>query len=374
MGKGTVVTSDGGMAPVRQWVSMPGGSCDVRLGSGVLETSGAVLKGAVGRPRAAVLVAGEEVAPSACETMRRQLTDAGFTVVRAMVPTGARARTLEAFGALAATLAEERLTADDLMVAVGDADVLSLASHVCAQWCGGMTLTMVPVGPLGLVEAALSPRGLAVGARDAMLMTRPSVKHVLFDTDLALTGPVDEEAMMARVLMVVTAMCDSEAAFSRLWDRTEDICAGDVEAQVEQLRDTVKTRGKIYSSTALALRQSLVYGEAFARALAQLVEGVAPSTARAEALRFQARLAAGEGLFEVDDVFAQDELLERLELPLVQAEVDPQALIEAVRQDRFARSNRFLLGLPRKLGRVRLAAVSDERIAEHVAAWCASRA
>ena len=79
-------------------------------------------------------------------------------------------------------------------------------------------------------------------------------------------------------------------------------------------------------------------------------------------------------MFEVDDVLAQDELLDMLELPLLHASVDPTELIEAVRNERFARSNRFLLGLPRKLGRVRLAAVSDERIAEHVAAWCASRA
>jgi 3-dehydroquinate synthetase len=143
----------------------------------------------------------------------------------------------------------------------------------------------------------------------------------------------------------------------------------------EQLQDTMKSRGKILSSTALALRQSITYGEAFAAALVRLVgPGLAPSTARAEALRFQARLACGDGLFSVDDVLAQDELLDRLELPMLQATVDPDELVAAVREERFARSNRFLLGLPRKLGRVRLAAVSDERIAEHVAAWCASRA
>jgi hypothetical protein len=78
-------------------------------------------------------------------------------------------------------------------------------------------------------------------------------------------------------------------------------------------------------------------------------------------------------MFAVDDVLAQDELLEMLELPMAQVSIAPDALIETIRQERFKRSNRFLLGLPRKLGRVRLAAVTDELIAEHVAAWCASR-
>ena len=40
----------------RQWVSLPGGSCDVRLGNGVLEEASPVFKGAVGRPRVSVLL------------------------------------------------------------------------------------------------------------------------------------------------------------------------------------------------------------------------------------------------------------------------------------------------------------------------------
>lgn len=76
---------------------------------------------------------------------------------------------------------------------------------------------------------------------------------------------------------------------------------------------------------------------------------------------------------QVDDVLAQDELLEALELPVISAHVDPTELIAAIKAERFEKTNRFLLGLPRSLGRVRLAAVSDELIAEHVAAWCASR-
>lgn len=367
--------SDTGALRVRQWVSMPGGSFDARLGTEVIDECAAVLKGAVGRPRASALVAADDVSDELVERLRRQLTDAGFSVSAHRVPAGPAARSLETSGALFAWLAAEHLTSDDLMVCVGDVDVLSLASYACAQWCAGMPLVMVPTSQLGLVEAPLTPRGMDVPGFDRALTVRPCVKHVLFDTDLTLGGVTDEDALMTRVLMVVTAMCDAESSVSRLWDRTEGICAGDREVIVEQLRDTLKTRGKALSSTALALRQSLAYGEAFARALVRLTDGtVAPSTARAEALRFQARLSAGEGHFEVDDVLAQDELLDRLELPTLAAHIDPDALVAAVREERLARSNRFLLGLPRKLGRVRLAAVSDELIAEHVAAWCASRA
>ena len=366
--------SDGALR-VRQWVSLPGGSCDVRIGTGVIDEAAPVLKGAVGKPRAAFMAVEDGVGAPLVERLRRQLTDAGFSVEQGVVPPGAPARTVESMAKLLGALGEAGITADDLVLAVGGTDSLSLASCACAQWCGGMPLVMVPTGMAALVEAPVTPRGLDVGAREGVISCRPSVKHVLFDVDASLEAEANESVMMARVLMVVTAMCDSEPAFSRLWDLSEEICAFDGEAVVEQLKDTIKTRGKLMSSTALATRQSLTYGEAFARALRRLVgPELRPSTARAEALRFQARLAAGEGQFAVDDVLAQDELLDRLELPMVHAQVDPDELVAAVRAERFARTNRFLLGMPRKLGRVRLAAVTDELIAEHVAAWCASRA
>ena len=357
----------------RQWVSLPGGSLDVRLGTDVIEGASALLKGAVGRPCLSALVLGGDVDAELAERLRRQLTDAGFEAVRIDVPAGHSARTLEAAGALFSSLEDTGITADDLILAAGDEDVCSLASYAATQWCAGTTLVTVPTTQLGLVEAAVSPRGIDIGGSPCMLAVRPGAKHVLFDCGLVLDGVRREDELMSRVLMVVTAMCDSEKAFERLWDRAEGICAGDTEALCDQLKDTVKTRGKILSSTALALRQSLAYGEAFAEALRSMDATVAPSTARAEALRFQARLAAGEGMFEVDDVLAQDELLDMLELPVAHVGVAPDALMEAIRQVRFRKSNRFLLGLPRKLGRVRLAAVTDELIGEHVAAWCASR-
>ena len=297
--------SDTGALRVRQWVSMPGGSFDARLGTEVIDECAAVLKGAVGRPRASALVAADDVSDELVERLRRQLTDAGFSVGAHRVPAGPAARSLETSGALFAWLAAEHLTSDDLMVCVGDVDVLSLASYACAQWCTGMPLVMVPTSQLGLVEAPLTPRGMDVPGFDRALTVRPCVKHVLFDTDLTLGGVTDEDALMTRVLMVVTAMCDAESSVSRLWDRTEGICAGDREVIVEQLRDTLKTRGKALSSTALALRQSLAYGEAFARALVRLTDGtVAPSTARAEALRFQLQqdVFRGDGAVDLGEL------------------------------------------------------------------------
>ena len=53
--------------------------------------------------------------------------------------------------------------------------------------------------------------------------------------------------------------------------------------------------------------------------------------------------------------------------------MDADALIAAMREERYRRTNRFMLALPRSLGRVRLSMVPDDLLAEHVGAWCASR-
>ena len=333
-----------------------------------------VFQGAVGKPKRAFLLLEEGTDGEVREVCRRQLADGGFEAFECEAPAGVSARSLETLSAVAGSMAEAHITNDDLMVVVGDVDVLSLASYLCVQWCSGMPLAAIPTSQRALVDATVTPRGIDVAGRSELLSLRPAIKYAFFDIDLVSLDEVGEDALMSRVLMAVSAMCDSESAFSRLWDASEKLCACDHETLCEQLKDTVKTRGKILSSTAIALRQSIVYGSAFASALERLVPGIAPSCARAEALRFQARLACGEGQFEVDDVLAQDELLERLELPTLQATIDPDALVAAVREECFARSNRFLLALPRKLGRVRLAAVSDKLLAEHAAAWCASRA
>ena len=93
----------------------------------------------------------------------------------------------------------------------------------------------------------------------------------------------------------------------------------------------------------------------------------------ADALRFCARLAVASGELSIDDMFTQDELLERLELGSVDCLVDADALYDALRAERFLRTNRFMVEVPRALGRVRLTNVEEATLREHVGAWCAAR-
>ena len=367
--------STGTQGITRQWVSMPGGSSDLRVGKGAIDVMGSILKGSVGKPRLCALACDASTTPELREQVRRQLTDAGFRVTEVEVATGPAARTLGAVEELATRLSEVKVTADDLVCAIGGGDALSLCSFVCASWCGGTPLVHVPVDLLSAVEVGTVPWGIDIAGLPQMLTARSGAKYVICDLDLIKADPASAESITARALMATAAICDAEAAVQRLWDRAELLVDGDVESLREQLADTAKSRGHLISSTSIATRQSAAFGQTFANAVARLVGPEVPrGLLLAEAVRFQSRIAAATGILKVDDVLTFDELLDLLALEPVSCDVDPDALVEALKAERFLRSNRFILCLPRGIARVRPASVDDEVLREHAEAWCASRA
>lgn len=354
----------------RQWVSIPHGSCDARIGEGAVEVISSTLRVTTSeRPRCAFLVE-EGAGPELTEAVRRELVDAGYDVVRHDIRRDVA--TLEDAAQILGTLSADHITADDLVFAVGGTAVLSLASQAAGCWVGGVRLALMPTDEQALLEVPVTPRWLSCAGKAGMVAVEPCAKHVFFDPAAADVSSGSETSRMARVLMVSTAVAESERSFSKLWDGAAALMGGDLTTLVTLLGDTLKSRGHLVSSTALAVRQSVTYGLDVMRALGACVPGVPASTLLAEALRFSARISAGLGKLPVDDVFAQDDLLQTLGLPDLECDVQPQQLIEALRGIRFERTRRFLVSVPQQLGRVRYMAVDDDLLLEHVTAWCDS--
>lgn len=356
----------------RQWVTLRGGSMDVRGGLGISSSVAHDLRSVVGKPHSCALVSEPGVPEALLEGLHRDLSDEGFSVRRLEMPGGAC--DLARVQALDGLLAEERITSDDLVVAVGGYETLSVASFACSSWCGGTSLAEVPLDAASAIVAGATPRALDLPGLPRMVTQDGSARFSIVDIGLFDLDPAGEPARLSFALMAQTATCDSNKAFERLWDATDDLVAGDVAATLTQLLDTVKSRGRVVSSTAVSTRQSIAYAMDLARPLRDLLGPEVPdSTLIADGMRFAARLSAAQDQLSIDDMFTQDELLERLGLGTVEAPVDPDALLAAMREERYRRTNRFMLALPRSLGRVRLSMVPDDLLAEHVAAWCDSR-
>ena len=356
---------------VRQWVVMRGASMDLRVGEGILPEAASILRASAGRPHACALIHEADAPKDVVKTLHDNLCAAGFSVQTASV--GLAACDLAAACEFDALLADMRVTCDDVVVVVGGFGTLSVASFACASWCGGVPLAEVPLDIASAVAAPVTPRALDVAGLARMVTQDATARFAFVDLDLLAADPASDEALLASALMVQTALCDSDRSFGQLWDVADQLAAGDREALAEQVKNTIKSRGKVSSATSAALRQSLEFGTTFARALRLLASDVSEATALADGMRFAARLGVVlEGL-SVDDMLAVDELLERLGLDTTHASVDPEALVARIRDERLARTNRFMLAVPRALGRVRLSVMTDETILEHVSAWCASR-
>lgn len=357
----------------RQWVPMAGGSCDVRMGHDALVQASSMLSSCVGRPRACLAIVRARIDESTRETLRRQLVDAGFAVTWLEFGDDA-SNTIEAAHTVAETLANASMTADDLCCVLGDANLISVASYVCGSWCGGMSLVAIPVDELGLLEGAIVPRSLDVGVRHGMVDVRPAAQHVLLDFDFVFSQESGETLRYVRSLMVATAMAGSEREFSELWDRADLLVSGDEETMKAQLLAVARARGQLKSSTAAAVRQSADYGRTFERAVGRLSsEGAPRSVLLAEGLRFAARVAVALDKFSIDDMLAQDELLETLGIGFAECSFEAAELCEALRQEEFARKNRFMLLVPFSIGQVRYVTIDDDMLLEHARAWCDAR-
>lgn len=355
----------------RQWVTLRGGSMDARFGPGVLENIGKDLKSAVGRPHACLLAATPEASAELVEGIRRQITSAGFLVKQTSLPSGPSCCTLDAARVLFSVLAKERVTCDDLFCAVGDRYSLALVSYVAGAWCGGMSLSQVPLDVAAAVEASITPRFLDSDDATEVVANTGCARFCHCDLDVLDWREESEETLYARALMVATAISETTKAFEGLWDRTDKMVEGDPDTFSKQLGETLKSRGKMAASTSVAVRQALGYCKTFVRAMRPLVgEDVPESTLLAEGMRLSTRLSYGMGDLSVDDVLAVDELLERLGLGTMECDVDPDEMVAALKAERFSRTNRFLLSIPKTLGRVRLTTISEDLLAEHVGAWC----
>ena len=357
----------------RRSIPVPGSSCNVRLGQGAIAVLGSALKAAVGRPHRALFVVEEGVAPELEELARRELSNEGFEYVRCDVSAGPAARTLASVHGLYEVLDAARITADDIILAVGDVDALCACAYVAHGWCGGVTLGIVPTTLAAALDPVLSPRGLDLGSSEQVIACEGHPRVMACDLS-QMPIAEGEGAALARAIMVATATADGERPFGSLGERAADVLAGDVQAVHDQMLETLRSRGRLSSSNARAVRQSLLYGTTFARALGTLVPELPESLRLAEGLRFTSRVAVGvpEG-GDVELVFAQDALLDRMGLPEQGIDVDPQALVQALREECLRTSSRFMLALPHQLGKVRLTNVSEELLEEHAQAWCAAR-
>lgn len=367
----------------RQSLATRMGVCDMRVGVGATAQLGEALRGVVGKPRRVLVAHSADVPVDVVEEVRRSLIDTGFEFHQLELAGGRASRNLDEATRVFEALASHSITADDAIVAVGDAGLISTLVFVASTWCAGTVLAAVPTTLDGMVDVTVTPRALDVSAASEMLLAKGVVRLAVCDPANLPDAPDDPGTLMGRAVLVAGAVTAGETTFSELAVRADGIVAQDADTLVDEVLDITKSRCRVASSTALAVRQGLLLGMGFARAIGRCLDAAGsqdtPGEGRllAEGLRIAARLAVAhqekdaEALLDL--VFAQDALLERFGLAEVPCDLDADDVLAALRAEELSRSNRFMLALPLDFGRVRLTNVPDDLLYQHLKAWCKAR-
>lgn len=365
----------------------------MRVGQDLNDLLGTYLKQVAGKPRRTLLVSGATAAPELVERCRRSLVDQDYDVCQFEAPCGRQARSYAFTSQLISALATEGITSEDPIVVVGDADLISGVLYTSLTWLGGHVLAAVPTSLDAMVEVLATPRSIDIPEMPDALLGKGLVRLALCDLDNLPASTQDAQAkasvLMGYATMVATAMASGKNTFSELALAADGILANDLGVLAKQIADISKARVRIAGSSALAMRQGVLYGAAIARAIGKclktqevdsqcyLVDSeVCQGRILAEGMRIAARLSAARSPEKpelVDLVFTQDGLLDKFELTEVACVIDPEQLLETLRASEFARKNRFMLAIPMDYGRVRLSSIDDELLVQNLAAWCKSR-
>lgn len=363
----------------RQLLNFGGYTTDYRLGCGAFDELPRLLSGSVGKPCHAFLLHGASIEDDQIECVRRALIDGGFSVAELSVEEGT-ATVFSSVEGVLCQLAGSGITADDLLVGLGDARVCSLASFAARMWAGRLSCALIPTTLDAMITCATAMEPFALDAgRDGaasagVVSLMPEVSLVVCDLDLVCNASLERNGL-GYVRMVAAALTDCRKAWESFEGRIDGLLSGSEVAFLEGIGAALTSRVNTIKSVSPAARKAFMYGETTARALRSCLGSEFPAyRLLAEGLRFEARIAVDAFGFSVDSMFLQDDYLEDLGIEELTFELEPKPFIESLRRERFREANRFQLALPKNPGIIRLTSVDDEMLERHARAFLSSRA
>ena len=360
----------------RQLINLGSRNTDYRVGPGALDELDRFVASAVGTPKRAVLVTQLAADDALAVLARRALVDAGFSVTDATLPAQEDVSTLARATEVLAGFGRAGITADDLVVGLGDASLCGLAAFCARVWLEGTACVLLPTTLDAMVTCGVYMRALDAGGVEEAVSVDPYPDMVVCDVDVVLAQGSRSDALKPGYLALLAgAMAGGRVTWDRFGRSLPLLLEGSEAAFVEELASAQQTRRTVRNATNPSARSAFCYGRTTERALARCLPGDVPRWRLfAEGLRFESRLAVDAGRLDVDDVFEQDDRLDALGAPELAFSLDVDTFVSALKDARFERGNRFLFSLPRHVGTVRLTSVEEDLLREHAEAYLASRA
>ncbi len=311
---------------------------DVVIGRGLLDD---VVDALGPAPRTVLLIHPRALRASA-DTVREELTAAGFGVLAAEVPDGEDAKTSAVAAFCWQILGQSSFTRSDVVVGLGGGAVTDLAGFVAATWMRGVDVVHVPTTLLAMVDAAVGGKaGINTAEGKNLVGSFHHPRRVVCDlAALATLAPNDIRAGLAEV--VKCGFIADPVILDLIELDPEAACDPEGTVLIELIRRAVTVKARVVAADfrEAGEREFLNYGHTFAHAVEhveryQWRHGAAVSVG----LVYVAELARLAGRLSDADVTRHRTILGSLGLPTsYRGDRWPQ-LLEAMTRDKKARGS-----------------------------------
>ena len=318
---------------------------EVLIGSGLLQKAGEAVKKVIS-PCKAAIVTDSTVVHLYEETVRKSLTEAGFSVCTFVFPTGEASKNIHTLSHLLEFLAKEEMTRTDLIVALGGGVTGDLAGFGAAVYLRGIPFVQIPTTFLAAIDSSVGGKtavDLEAGKNLAGAFYQP--KLVLCDTDVLQTLPE-----------VVFADGIAEALkYGVLGDAAlfEKIAGGDFRQDLEEIIETcVSMKRDVVEEDEFdtGKRQLLNLGHTFGHAIEQKSHfQMTHGHAVAIGMHLIAKAAEAKGIAEKGTAAAIAKALEQNQLPK-ETGFSPTEVAEGPLRDKKRRGGTISFVFPKKIG------------------------
>ena len=330
---------------------------EVLIGSGLLQKAGEAVKKVIS-PCKAAIVTDSTVVHLYEETVRKSLTEAGFSVCTFVFPAGEASKNIHTLSHLLEFLAKEEMTRTDMIVALGGGVTGDLAGFGAAVYLRGIPFVQIPTTFLAAIDSSVGGKtavDLEAGKNLAGAFYQP--KLVLCDTDVLQTLPE-----------VVFADGIAEALkYGVLGDAAlfEKIAGGDFRQDLEEIIETCVTMKRDVveeDEFDTGKRQLLNLGHTFGHAIEQKSHfQMTHGHAVAIGMHLIAKAAEAKGIAEKGTAAAIAKALEQNQLPK-ETEFSPAEVAEGTLRDKKRRGGTIRFVFPKKIGACEIVKIPVEEV------------
>ena len=349
------------MENVRKVVVQASTEYAILIGRGILGQLGEEVKKRI-RPCKAAVITDTTVEKLYTEQVETSLRDAGFTACRFVYPAGEQSKHIGTLSDILEFLAEEEVTRQDIIVALGGGVCGDMAGFAAAVYQRGIRFVQVPTTFLAAVDSSVGGKtaiDLKAGKNMAGAFYQPHL--VLCDVDTLDTLP--EEVFADGIAETLKYGVIGDA------DLFEKIAKGDFRDKLEEIIETcVKMKRDIVMEDEFdnGMRQLLNLGHTLGHAIEKR-SGFVISHGHAVAIGMHliAKVAEEKGMAEAGLSEMIRLALENNHLP-VSIEYSAEEIVEGVLKDKTRRGGDISFVFPTKIGHCEIVKIPVEEVTELV--------